>query len=83
MLHRLRKRALRENRVDDAREEVIRRRWEVYEQETRPVLDFYPSSIIHEVDAIGTPVQVLIHTLEALAPIHDELFGQQETSGAL
>lgn len=82
MLHRLRKRALRENRADDAREDVIRRRWEVYEQETRPVLDFYPPEIIHEVDAIGTPVQVLIHTLEALAPIHDQLFGQEELSGA-
>lgn len=83
MLMRLRKRALRENRADDAREEVIRRRWEVYEHETRPVLDFYSPDLIHEVDAIGTPVQVLIHTMEALAPIHDELFGQQEMSGAL
>ncbi len=83
MLLRLGKRALRENRADDAREEVIRRRWNIYESETRPVLDFYPSEIIHEVDAIGTPVQVLIHTLEALAPIHDELFGQQEMSGAI
>ena len=83
MLMRLRKRALRENRADDAREEVIRRRWEVYEQETRPVLDFYPDEIIHEVDAIGTPVQVLVHTLEALVPIHNELFGQQEITGAV
>ena len=83
MLMRLRKRALRENRADDAREDVIRRRWEVYEHETRPVLDFYSSDLIHEVDAIGTPVQVLIHTLESLAPIHDELFGQQEMSEAM
>jgi len=82
MLMRLRKRALRENRADDAREEVIRRRWEVYEHETRPVLDFYSADLIHEVDAIGTPVQVLIHTLEALAPIHDALFGHEEVSGA-
>lgn len=83
MLMRLRKRALRENRADDAREDVIRRRWEVYESETRPVLDFYPAKIIHEVDAIGTPVQVLQHTLEALAPIHDKLFGQKEMDGEL
>ncbi|MEO1007439.1 MAG: nucleoside monophosphate kinase [Planctomycetota bacterium] len=75
MLVRLRKRALRENRPDDAREEVIRHRWEVYEQETRPVLEFYPDEVIREVDAIASPAGVLQHALEALVPIHDELFG--------
>src|ERR1043165_1142272 len=30
MIQRLRRRALKENRADDAREEVIRKRWDVY-----------------------------------------------------
>jgi adenylate kinase len=34
MITRLRRRALKENRADDAREEVIRRRFEVYEAES-------------------------------------------------
>lgn len=76
MLMRLRRRALRENRPDDAREDVIRRRWEVYESETRPVLDFYPSEVIHEVDAIGSPANVLQHILQAIVPIYDEHFSE-------
>jgi adenylate kinase len=62
MRERLRRRALKENRLDDASDEVIRRRWEVYEAESRPVLEFYPSDIIQKVDVLGTPVKVL-HTI--------------------
>lgn len=62
MMDRLRRRALKENRLDDANEEVIRRRWHVYEEESRPVLDFYPSEVVCEVDAIGAPARVL-HTI--------------------
>src|SRR5206468_8642400 len=32
MIKRLGRRALKENRIDDAKEEVIRRRWDVYEK---------------------------------------------------
>jgi adenylate kinase len=74
MIKRLRRRALKENRSDDAREDVIRRRWEVYEQETRPVLDYYPSEIIRTVDAIGSPARVLEHVLEAVAPVQERHF---------
>jgi len=62
MMERLRSRALKENRLDDASAEVIRRRWQVYEAESRPVLEYYPPPIIQEVDALGTPIQVL-HTI--------------------
>src|SRR5262245_14074854 len=55
MITRLRRRALKENRVDDAKEEVIRRRWQVYEKETFPVLNHYAKSSIREVDAMGSP----------------------------
>ena len=45
MIERLRRRALKENRADDAREEVIRHRWDIYEEESRPLLAFL--SLIH------------------------------------
>lgn len=74
MIMRLRRRALKENRVDDAKEEVIRRRWDIYERETYPVLNHYPKSIIREVDAMGSPAQVLQHVLEVVVPIQNRHF---------
>jgi adenylate kinase len=74
MIMRLRKRALKENRVDDAKEEVIRKRWDVYEDETFPVLAYYPKKIIKEVDATGSPARVLEHILEAVVPIQESHF---------
>lgn len=74
MIQRLRKRALKENRVDDAREEVIRRRWQVYQNETKPVLDHYPQGIIKTVDAMGSPADVLQHILEQVVPIQNKHF---------
>ncbi|MFG0307267.1 MAG: adenylate kinase family protein [Phycisphaerales bacterium JB040] len=74
MIERLQRRALKENRADDAKEEVIRRRWEVYEAETRPVLDYYPKEIIREVDAIGSPGSVLQHVLEVVVPVQEKHF---------
>lgn len=74
MIRRLRRRALKENRVDDAREDVIRRRWEIYERETFPVLEFYPKEIIQEVNAMGSPANVLQHVLEAVVPVQETHF---------
>lgn len=74
MVERLQRRALKENRADDAQESVIMRRWEVYEAETRPVLEYYPSEVIREVDAIGSPARVLQNVLEALVPVQEAHF---------
>ncbi len=74
MIKRLRRRALKENRVDDAKEEVIRRRWEVYERETFPVLQYYPSNVVREVSAVGSPAQVLQHLLEHVVPVQSSHF---------
>lgn len=74
MVERLQRRAIKENRADDAKEEVIRRRWEVYERETAPVLDYYDDSIIHRVDAMGSPGSVLQHVLEVVVPIQEAHF---------
>ncbi|MEM1330007.1 MAG: nucleoside monophosphate kinase [Planctomycetota bacterium] len=81
MIKRLRRRALKENRADDAREEVIRKRWDVYEQETAPVLACYPDELILEVDAIGSPAAVLQHILEVVVPVQEAHFTNTFSQG--
>ncbi|HHN77094.1 MAG TPA: nucleoside monophosphate kinase [Phycisphaerales bacterium] len=81
MVRRLQRRALKENRQDDAQADVIRRRLHVYEQETAPVLAHYPSDLIYEVDALGSPAYVLQHILEVLVPVQDAHFNNPITGG--
>lgn len=81
LFERMRLRAVKENRADDARPEVIRRRFEVYEQETRPVLTFYPASLVAEVDALGSPAQVLRDILDALLPVERQPRGGDGSEG--
>ncbi len=74
MFERLRRRALKQNRFDDADENVIRNRWRVYEEETEPVLGCYDADLIFNVDSIGSPAQVLHDILDVVVPIQDKLF---------
>jgi len=74
MVMRMRRRALKENRLDDADEKVIRRRFEVYQRETAPVLEHYPASAVREVDAVGSPAVILQRVLDIVAPIQDAHF---------
>jgi len=76
MVERLRRRALQQGRTDDAEEEIVRNRIDVYERETRPVLERYDASLIHDVDAIGTQAEVLMGVLGAVAPIRRAAFGE-------
>ncbi len=69
MIQRLQQRALKQKRADDAKEEVVRNRLDVYERETRPVLDLFDASVVHEIDAMGTMASVLAKVLTAVAPI--------------
>ncbi|MDX6765502.1 MAG: nucleoside monophosphate kinase [Candidatus Methylacidiphilales bacterium] len=69
IVHRLKKRALKDNRLDDANEEVIRRRLETYERDTKPVLDFYGPERIQEIDATQSPAQVLVQILNEVNPL--------------
>jgi adenylate kinase len=64
---RLQRRALKENRLDDANVEVIRHRLETYKRETRAVLDCYPEHTIHQVDSTQEPLLVLLDILKILA----------------
>ena len=65
LARRLRKRALKENRFDDASDEVIAKRIRLYEEESKPILDYYSEgayagrNMVTEVDASHTPVKVV------------------------
>ena len=67
MVERLQRRALRENRLDDANLDIIRQRLETYERETKPVLDFYGPKIVHQVDSTQTPLDVLRTILDKIS----------------
>jgi adenylate kinase len=56
---RLQRRALKENRLDDINEEVIAKRLRTYDEETKPVLEFYGPKLITHVNADQWPYQVL------------------------
>ncbi len=79
MAHRIRRRAIRENRADDANEEVIRHRFRVYDEVTAPVLERFPSEIINRVDANGSPAEVLFSILESVIPVQNNLFEANRT----
>jgi adenylate kinase len=69
MVERLQRRALRDNRLDDANLDVIRNRLQVYDQETKPVLDFYGPDVVHDINATQTPIEVLTDILRILAKL--------------
>lgn len=69
LVSRLRGRALKENRADDAKEEVIRKRIQIYEETTKPVLDKYPSDLIRRIDADQTMPAVARDVFAALADV--------------
>jgi len=56
---RLKRRALKENRLDDINEEVIERRQKVYESESQPVLDYYGKKLVTRINSDQPPFQVL------------------------
>jgi adenylate kinase len=66
LFSRLKKRALKDNRLDDANEQVIQRRLDTYEQESKPVLSHYPKEMITVVDATQSPSKVLLAILESV-----------------
>jgi adenylate kinase len=63
LARRLRKRALKDNRFDDANETVIQQRFATYAAETKPILDYYAGDRILEIDASQAPAKVLYDIL--------------------
>ncbi|MBM3830434.1 MAG: nucleoside monophosphate kinase [Verrucomicrobia bacterium] len=69
MVERLQRRALRDNRLDDANLDVIRNRLQVYDHETKPVLDFYGPDVVHSIDATQNPIEVLRDILRVVGKL--------------
>jgi adenylate kinase len=78
MVERLRRRALKENRIDDANDKVIQHRLEVYESNTKPVLDCYPPDKIVQIDATMSMLKVLTSILSVLVPVKDAFDKERE-----
>lgn len=68
-MERLKSRAVRENRLDDSNEEVIRRRLRTYHEETEKTLSFYDPGLIFDVDAAQTPLDVLRSIVDRLSDL--------------
>ena len=69
LIVRLQRRALKENRLDDANVETIRSRLETYKRETRAVLECYSDSLIHQIDSTQEPILVLADILKVIVRI--------------
>jgi adenylate kinase len=72
MVDRIKRRAIRENRSDDANEGVIKTRFEVHRRESEPVINCYPKSIVAPVEANLSPMEVLLQILGILIPVQKE-----------
>ncbi|MGA3284016.1 MAG: nucleoside monophosphate kinase [Verrucomicrobiota bacterium] len=69
LVTRLQRRAIKENRLDDANLDVIRDRLKIYEQETKPVLRFYGKKVVHRINADETPAKVFLDILRIVVTI--------------
>lgn len=59
MVARLQRRALRENRLDDANIGLIQERLQVFERESKALLDFYGPALVRTIDSGQSPIKVL------------------------
>lgn len=63
LVARIQRRAIKENRLDDANLKIIRDRLHVYEMDTKPVLKFYGRHLVHQINADQPPAKVLVDIL--------------------
>jgi adenylate kinase len=70
LVGRLQRRALKENRLDDANLDVIRHRLKTYEKETKPVLNFYGKKLVHRINTDGKPVEIFSDILKQVVKLN-------------
>lgn len=68
IIERLRGRAMTDGRADDADDTIIRKRMGIYRDKTSPVVHFYSDDIVHEIDPIGTQMEIKKRILEHVIP---------------
>lgn len=70
LINRLQRRALKDNRLDDADVEVIRERLSVYDNLSKPLLKYYSDrygeDLIKTIDATQSPVKVLGEIIDTI-----------------
>ena len=71
LVERLQRRALKENRLDDANLDVIRARLKVYDKEAKPVLKFYGPKRVLRIDSTQSPTKVLRDILDQIVKTTD------------
>jgi len=59
LVQRMQRRALTDNRFDDANLDIIHKRLDIYDQECRDMVSFYGRQITSEIDATRLPYRVL------------------------
>ena len=69
LARRMRKRALKDNRMDDASDKVIDQRIATYEAETKPILAYYPPDRVTTIDATQTPVKVISEIIDRIVSL--------------
>jgi len=69
LVTRMQRRALKDNRLDDANLDVIRERLVTYEKETKPVLGFYGKSLVHRINTSGAPVETFLAILKKVVKL--------------
>lgn len=74
LARRMRKRALKDNRIDDASDRVIQQRIATYEAETKPILEYYSDALVTDIDATQPPVEVLNDIISKIVslPVYKE-----------
>lgn len=79
LARRMRKRALKDNRIDDASDKVIQQRIATYEAETKPILDYYSADKVFDIDATQPPVKVLRDIVDRITSL--EAFQRTSKTG--
>lgn len=79
-VERLKARALRENRLDDMNDEVIKRRLKTYYDETFNTLSFYPTDVVYDIDAGQAPIDVLRDLVNRLSELQHSRKGPRPSA---
>lgn len=80
LVARLKKRAIKDNRLDDANEALIHRRLGVYEEESKPLLEYYGGDLTVPIDATETPIEVSAKILNSIVASRQSPFDFSEQS---
>jgi adenylate kinase len=83
LVERMKKRAIKENRLDDANEQVIRRRLQTYDEESKPLLDFYGPDLVVQIDATQPPIKVLLDIIQVIINDGAGVMPEQVTAGKI